>query len=1005
MFKPVTMRVGFFLALFVSMTLQAQVPEWIWHNNDGAKAGDNEVRYFRKTFQLEKKSSNAILSVNADDEAEVWVNGTKQLSAKGWNAPTSKDVSESLVRGENVISVLGKTGSGEAAILVKLQIGNVKRNSETIVSDTSWRAAKTEIKGWNQIQFEQGAEWTAAKSLGKAGVAPWGEVFKVVVATPAAELATLPGFKVEMLHSSTGVEGSWICMTTDHKGRLIISPQSNDQPLIRITLSKDGKIEKWETIAAPVRQAMGLLYAFESLYVNCTGPKGHGLYRLVDKNKNDQFEADEVQFLKGFAGEGEHGYHGLALGRDNKIYVINGNHTKVPEGVAPYSPHTHYDEDFLLPRQWDAGGHAVGILAPGGHVLRTDKDGTTWEVVLGGFRNAYDLDFNADGELFTFDSDMEWEWGMPWYKPTRILHSVSAAEFGWRSGSAKWPEYYADSLPATVDIGIGSPTGVKFGTGSNYPEKYRRAFYAMDWSYGRLVAVHLQPSGASYTATYENFVKGKPLNVTDLDFGKDGAMYFITGGRGTQSGLYRVSYVGPKTKEKLSTEELSAAKEGKKAREIRHALEAFHGSKHADAVAVAWPYLNSQDRFLRYAARIAIESQDVVLWKDRAINEKSVEGGLTALLALARVGGKETQGDLLMALKKFPLGSLSEAQQLAKLRVIQLSFIRQGRPSPDLAKVAIEKLNAQYPAASEALNRELVQLLVYLEAPDVVSKTFELIKKAKTQEEQLHYVFVLRNLKSGWTIEQRRDYFELLKQDFSTVDNNPKLVAWFADVGRDYTDGASFTKHLANIKKDAVALLSESEKAELAEVLSENAEKKVAEKKPARVRTFVKEWAMSDLEPKLDMVSKGRNFEKGKAAFEDAQCMACHRFGNEGGAVGPELTAAASKYSRRDILDSILLPSKVVSEQYQNETIYKKDGEDITGRVVDENADRVVVANNPFALDARVEIKKSDIAKRGPSKLSPMPEGLINTLPQEDILDMLAYIESMGKAKAANFKK
>src|ERR1041385_6480090 len=188
--------------------------------------------------------------------------------------------------------------------------------------------------------------------------------------------------------------------------------------------------------------------------------------------------------------------------------------------------------------------------------------------MLAGFRNAYDFDFSPEGELFTFDSDMEWDWGLPWYRPTRINHCVLGAEFGWRSGSADWPDYYADSLPATVDIGIGSPTGVKFGTKSKFPEKYRKAFFIFDWSYGRIFAVHMKPNGASYSAEYEVFLKGKPLNLTDLEFGKDGAMYFITGGRGTQSGLYRLTYVGKAPPvEKIDRQEQKSAE---MARKVRH---------------------------------------------------------------------------------------------------------------------------------------------------------------------------------------------------------------------------------------------------------------------------------------------------------------------------------------------------------------------------------------------------------------------------------------------------
>ncbi len=88
----------------------------------------------------------------------------------------------------------------------------------------------------------------------------------------------------------------------------------------------------------------------------------------------------------------------------------------------------------LLPHYNDSRGHAAGIMAPGGEILRSDDDGKTWKRVVAGFRNEYDFAFNADGELFTFDSDMEWDVGLPWYRPVRVNHCPIGAEFGWRNG-------------------------------------------------------------------------------------------------------------------------------------------------------------------------------------------------------------------------------------------------------------------------------------------------------------------------------------------------------------------------------------------------------------------------------------------------------------------------------------------------------------------------------------------------------------------------------------------
>ena len=159
---------------------------------------------------------------------------------------------------------------------------------------------------------------------------------------------------------------------------------------------------------------------------------------------------------------------------------------------------------------------------------------------------------------------------------------------------------------------------------------------------------------------------------------------------------------------------------------------------------------------------------------------------------------------------------------------------------------------------------------------------------------------------------------------------------------------------------------------------------------------------MADLQPTLDGVTKGRKFARGKEVFTAAQCSQCHRFANAGGAVGPELTAISSRYGHRDILESILEPSKVISEQYINTLVIKKDGDDVTGRVVEENDQKLVLVTDALK-QTKVEVLKSDIATRKPSKISPMPEGLVNNFTQDEILDLIAYIESGGKETAAAF--
>ncbi len=300
---------------------------------------------------------------------------------------------------------------------------------------------------------------------------------------------------------------------------------------------------KVEHLDVKITAAQGLLYAFDSLYVSVNGGPGSGLYRLRDTKGNDQF--DEVVKLRPLAGGGEHGPHAVRLSPDGKsLFFVCGNHTDLPPKIDGSRVPRNWGEDLLLPRQWDANGHARGRMAPGGWIAKTDPDGKTIEIFSVGYRNAYRFAFNADGELFAYDSDMEWDMGMPWYRPTRAMHAVSGSEFGWRSGTGKWPAYYVDSLPAMVNIGPGSPVGMSFGYGTKFPAKYQKALYLLDWTFGTIYALHLEPDGSTYKAVKEEFLSRTPLPLTDVAVGPDGALYFTVGGRGTQSELYRVTYVG-----------------------------------------------------------------------------------------------------------------------------------------------------------------------------------------------------------------------------------------------------------------------------------------------------------------------------------------------------------------------------------------------------------------------------------------------------------------------------
>jgi putative heme-binding domain-containing protein len=169
-------------------------------------------------------------------------------------------------------------------------------------------------------------------------------------------------------------------------------------------------------------------------------------------------------------------------------------------------------------------------------------------------------------------------------------------------------------------------------------------------------------------------------------------------------------------------------------------------------------------------------------------------------------------------------------------------------------------------------------------------------------------------------------------------------------------------------------------------------------------RKLVKAWQMEELTSQLDKVSQGRSFERGRDAFIAGQCIKCHRMGDVGGGAGPDLTAVSSRFSRRDILESILEPSKVISEQYQNISVTTLSGKTLTGRLVDETPGKIVLQPDPLSAE-RIEVAVKEIDSRSASKISPMPANLVDVLTADEILDLIAYLEASGQRQHAVFSK
>lgn len=103
------------------------------------------------------------------------------------------------------------------------------------------------------------------------------------------------------------------------------------------------------------------------------------------------------------------------------------------------------------------------------------------------------------------------------------------------------------------------------------------------------------------------------------------------------------------------------------------------------------------------------------------------------------------------------------------------------------------------------------------------------------------------------------------------------------------------------------------------------------------------------------------------------------------------------------MLRELITPSKQVSDQYQAHQVLTTDGRVYAGRVLNDDGNVLTLATDPLKPAHVVEIPKEEIDEMAPSQTSLMPAGLLNTLTKEDILDLLAYIESGGDPEHAAF--
>ncbi len=489
------------------------------------------------------------------------------------------------------------------------------------------------------------------------------------------------GFKVSMI-SGPELANDLYCMTLDGRGRPVVSSAGWIKTLHDD--DGDGKMDRATTFAETRTGAMGLHFEGNDLYASCDN------HVMLFRDRDGDGKADgpgEPLFKLLF---GEHGAHAIRKGPDGKLYVMGGNDAGITKD--------HVTSTSSPVRNPEAGA-----------LIRFSPDGKEREVVAHGFRNPYDFDFNERGDVFTYDSDCERDYLLPWYTPTRVYHVQRGMHHGWRLNG--WTRSYArrdygiDCVEMLVPVGRGSPTGVVVCRHRAFPPRYRGGLFYADWTFGKVYFTPLIPQGSSYVSgLIETFLEpagSDGFAPTDLVETADGALLVSIGGRRTRGAIFRI---------------------------------APDGTNLPDSFV---PRTNESGRFVHRAVReAALRGEGTLgkLWRGEAVVDDLL---------------RDLQGVDQVRLLQLALG---DADLLHPPVEVQSMYCLPKAPAPDVRAKILAAVRPLFPSGEEHLDLESSRLLAMLEDDSILTmaRTAARITGRSHPTSDIHYLIVLSRLKAVW---------------------------------------------------------------------------------------------------------------------------------------------------------------------------------------------------------------------------------------------------------------
>ena len=773
-----------------------------------------------------------------------------------------------------------------------------------------------------------------------------GSAFAELIDRPEHGVRLERGFEITQFADEKLANDIW-CMTLNPRGEVVVSGPGYVSTLL--DTDGDGKADKAVKFAS-TKGAMGLCFDASGKQLLLMADGWLSEYR--DENLDRVADGPPRKILP--FSSGEHGGHAIKRGPDGWWWVIGGNDASIG------------------PRHGTM--KSTGKPALAGALLRLSPDLSESEVVADGFRNPYDFDFNDRGEVFTYDSDCERDYFLPWYSGCRVYQVALGRHHGWRlpgyQRSLRIPDYMPDTVPALVDLGRGSPTGVVCYESGAFPRHYRGNLFICDWTFGRIHHVPLIRDGERYVTQTEVFLE--PVGThgfapTSIVQTKEGALLVSIGGRKTRGSVYCIAATAGTTG--IAPALLPAPFNPPSATltEIAAAQGKLGGWKLDGPSAEAFaPYEPTNPEGLKgddKKSAFDVAQRALLSLDDRVQIEAS------RLLAMLEDSSPVTASHFVAAIteKSTPTSDFHFLACLARLNVEP--------ESERAAKIAAAILDLDRKlAGGDRRPKQQWPIRLNEVVARLISKNPELAKLLMAGFSRSGQLALVDSLPPAFQRQAAERFLQLAK---AGMEWSPELVATLASLRE--------AKPLLREQWKNPGLRPALRKALQRDLDPEDAAL-IAEPAALTIpQETVAEYVNSLGQTRWDGGDAGR----GEKLFRDRACVTCHAGTSP---LGPELSGPVARLSPVDLLTEIQFPSRNVAEAFRATLLTLKDGTQRAGFIAFNSADGVMLQTGPGVTE---RIPNEQIVERDLSQVSLMPAGLLSGLKAEEVADLYAYLKTL----------